>query len=63
MNKPATPCKDCTKRQVGCHAQCEDYKAYQDALEDYKRTVREIRATDDAMDAYEQRKAKRLFKS
>lgn len=23
-----TPCKGCEKRYVGCHAKCEDYKAY-----------------------------------
>lgn len=22
------PCKDCNKRQVGCHSSCEDYKTY-----------------------------------
>lgn len=29
------PCKDCEKRELGCHARCEDYKEYrkqQDAL-------------------------------
>jgi len=22
------PCKDCQKRELGCHATCEDYLAY-----------------------------------
>ena len=23
------PCKDCSKRQVGCHTKCDDYKGWQ----------------------------------
>lgn len=26
-------CKDCTKRQVGCHSTCEDYKAFRAELD------------------------------
>lgn len=24
------PCKDCDKRQIGCHSTCKDYKEYCD---------------------------------
>lgn len=35
-------CKGCTKREVGCHANCEDYKAYKEKLsEDYKKEYKE----------------------
>lgn len=27
------PCKDCARREIGCHAECADYKAFQE----YKR--------------------------
>lgn len=32
INKVTPPCYKCEKRQVGCHSQCEDYKAYKDFL-------------------------------
>lgn len=28
MSKPVAPCKTCEKREVGCHAKCEDYGEY-----------------------------------
>ena len=27
------PCRDCTSREVGCHAGCERYKAYAEQRE------------------------------
>lgn len=24
------PCKDCERRHIGCHAQCDDYKAWRE---------------------------------
>lgn len=24
------PCKDCTERHIGCHAECDDYKRWDD---------------------------------
>lgn len=26
-------CKDCERRYVGCHSQCEDYKQYREQLD------------------------------
>lgn len=26
------PCKNCAKRVIGCHINCEDYKAYVDNI-------------------------------
>ena len=31
------PCKNCEKRQLGCHATCEEYQAF----EDYKKKTSE----------------------
>lgn len=31
-NRDACKCKDCTKRYVGCHAECIDYKKFQESL-------------------------------
>ena len=30
---PASPCKDCPDRQVGCHGTCGKYKDYRAALD------------------------------
>lgn len=27
-----TPCKGCTKREVGCHGKCEDYKTFKNEM-------------------------------
>ena len=27
------PCKDCTKRELGCHDRCDDYKLFKAELE------------------------------
>lgn len=31
------PCKDCQKRQVGCHSNCEDYLCVKNAMLEEKR--------------------------
>lgn len=31
-SRDACKCKDCTKRYVGCHAECIDYKKFQESL-------------------------------
>ena len=41
---PKSPCKDCTRRTVGCHSKCEDYISYskyrdKQNQEQYKRTT------------------------
>lgn len=37
----SSPCKVCTKREIGCHSQCLDYYEYKKALEEVKRKERE----------------------
>ena len=29
--KEICPCKDCKKRETGCHNKCEDYKEWKDS--------------------------------
>lgn len=36
-----SPCKECIKREVGCHSQCADYLEYKNTLEDIRKTERE----------------------
>lgn len=35
-------CKDCTKRRVGCHSDCEDYKQQQERAEVIRRARKEL---------------------
>jgi len=34
-------CKGCARRYVGCHADCEDYKAFKQEIEERKKRERE----------------------
>lgn len=35
-----SPCKDCNKRQVGCHSDCSDYEYYKVKIEQQKEARR-----------------------
>lgn len=37
----SSPCKACTKREIGCHSQCLDYCEYKKTLKEVKKTERE----------------------
>lgn len=37
----SSPCKVCTKREIGCHSQCLDYYEYKKTLKEVKRKERE----------------------
>lgn len=37
------PCKDCTQREIGCHANCNLYKQYKDEYEREKARISECR--------------------
>lgn len=39
----SSPCKDCIKREVGCHSRCTDYIEYRKSLEDIRKTKQEER--------------------
>jgi hypothetical protein len=38
-----TCCKDCTKRTLGCHSDCNDYKNYLNNHLEEKRKIHEVR--------------------
>jgi len=43
MNKKQmkqAPCKDCTKRELGCHGKCELYKEFQVETQEFKRNIK-----------------------
>lgn len=35
------PCKDCSKREVGCHCKCEQFKSYKEKKEAENKRKRE----------------------
>ena len=41
MKNLPSPCKNCTKRYVSCHASCCDYKEYKRLLDEDKRIISE----------------------
>lgn len=38
-----SPCMICEKREIGCHAVCEDYAAYRAALNELNDAIRKAR--------------------
>lgn len=45
-------CKNCNKRYIGCHSECEDYQNYKDELEDMKAKIRKAKRNDSEMRDY-----------
>ena len=43
MSKPVSPCKDCERRQLGCHSTCADYIAFDRAKKEHNAKVSEAR--------------------
>ena len=42
-----SPCKSCTdKRELGCHATCEDYLVWKKEMDDYNDKVRKRKELD-----------------
>ena len=57
-NSVHSPCKDCSDRHIGCHAECDKYKAFKKALnnehrKEYKQHNAENRATRHEVDSKE----------
>ena len=40
-----SPCKDCKRREVGCHGSCEEYLRFSEERAEYNRRRREIVAS------------------
>ena len=61
INKKSAPCKDCTKRSIGCHGGCDDYAEYQEYVKFIKsrRAVMDF-AHDPLYGYFHERKSKRM---
>lgn len=40
------PCRGCEKRKTGCHARCDDYKAFRARHDEYNAKVRKAKTAD-----------------
>ena len=43
MKKPASPCKGCENREVGCQGKCKGYAEWKARYTEYKRWIQEQR--------------------
>lgn len=41
MIKPTAPCMGCSDKHIGCHEICDMYKAYTEANEEFKESIRQ----------------------
>ena len=41
MIKPTAPCMGCSDKHIGCHGICDMYKAYTEANEEFKESIRQ----------------------
>lgn len=46
------PCADCQKRHVGCHSDCEDYKAWKSRQMSVAENKRKAKAEQSMLDSY-----------
>ena len=51
-----TVCRGCTRRVVGCHAECEDYKAFAKSREDTREIKRLVGSTHYKFNFWEKKK-------
>lgn len=58
--KIISPCKDCDKRQVGCHGSCEEYTEYLAKRRAEWEQIQTERDKDRRLDSYEVRRAQRF---
>lgn len=50
--KPQSPCKQCSKRQLGCHSTCQGYKDYQTANQADKQKRLDDKVADELYSCY-----------
>lgn len=46
MRRPTVPCKDCARRRLKCHTECEEYAEFIKGLEAWKNAVRDGKKAD-----------------
>jgi len=47
------PCGNCTRRQLGCHGKCEDYKEWKSAMDEYNYAMKRHKHYDEEITKYE----------
>ena len=59
-----SPCKNCDKRQVGCHSSCEEYIAFKKYLDEVKKANAPKRLQNDifSMAREQRRKYEKIVK-
>lgn len=62
MAKPLSPCKDCEKRQVGCHSECEEFLKFRKRLGAYKSTLKDSLHRNNLYEEYQIHKNERVKK-
>lgn len=55
-----TPCFNCTKRKVGCHAACEEYMTFKKNLEEHNSIMRKGKEVYNESVIYERNRKRRL---
>lgn len=53
------PCRNCTKRNIGCHAGCKDYADYKAELEKQREYTKKFQYIDPMNQTHEQEKKNR----
>ena len=53
------PCRNCTKRHIGCHAGCKDYADYKAELEKQREYTKKFKYIDPMNQTHEQEKKNR----
>lgn len=61
-SKEMNPCYGCSKRTVGCHSSCEDYKRYLKEYKDKKVSIKRYLESDTSYRDYNTEKIARLQK-
>ena len=62
MKKPKATCRGCHDRTVGCHADCEKYQEYHEALMKYNAMIREAKDNAHSVDIIERQARARYRK-
>ena len=42
-HEPANPCRDCTRRKIGCHGECPEWREWEAAHVERREELRKLR--------------------
>ena len=60
MTRLNAPCKGCEKREVGCHATCEDYLTYRELKDEQNAELKEKAKREQEQNDIEKSRKKRI---